>query len=173
MKLLISENNQAKFKIWEDAFQNISSVEVLLVSPSELKKLPLLDAIILPGILVHEEYGGKPEVNKSQIISTEDFRDMPKWVITTPPIKQDGFWKKKYKGKNELEWVATSELDENDVTQFSFNKVFDNIHQFNISNGNPISTIGFSPILVLVRSDPKEDSLLIREAYLNFLLKAE
>ncbi len=151
IKLVIAEHRREFRRIWEDFFHDVESVRVVNCGVADLKKMPELDAIMLPTVAALELFGGKPIMGKSQILSTKDKRDWPPFVVTLAPFPKGTF----------DNWVQ--EL-------FSmFSCVLDAIEDFNENTSKAIRTLGFASDYVIALE--KENVEPIHRAYMEFIGK--
>ena len=151
IKLVIAEHRCEFRRIWEDFFHDVESVRIVNCGVADLKKMPDLDAIMLPTVPAHELLGGKHIMGKSQILSTKDKRDWPPFVVTLAPFPMGAF----------DNWIQRL---------FSmFSCVLGAIEDFNENTSKAILTLGFASDYVIGLE--KENIGAIHRAYMAFIGK--
>jgi hypothetical protein len=168
LQLVIAENRSAKALIWREVLQDHLPVQVLEISPPQLHSIKGLDAVLLEGLLIHERYGGIPQIGVSQVISTQGEPGMPPWVVTPPPFPANGKWE--YGPDGSMYWSSDEkeEWDQQKVYQV-FQSVFSAIEQFNKINTRGIHTLGFRANSLFFTGDSRSDAVAVKQAYLDWL----
>lgn len=152
LKLIVADSNLKLLSTWSEVFQGISEVLFMNIDFKSLVKLPEIDAVLVRWLFAHERYGGTPQINQSQILSTNGEIGMPSWVVTTPAFRSD----------------TTPLPEEYDYTEFS--QVFESIEQFNkINKQSNIETLGFElSFLYSFRGElPYKEAEAVRKAYVE------
>src|SRR5688572_12961157 len=87
-KLVVAEPRAEFRPTWQRLCGGLT-VEVLDIDIQGLLDRQL-DAIVMPGWFAHERVGGKPELDRSQVLrNSAGAVGKARWVVTTPPFAAD------------------------------------------------------------------------------------
>jgi hypothetical protein len=159
MKLIIADLNPNVVSTWSEILHGLPEISFVNIDFKTLVSHLGIDAILIRGLFAHERYGGRPEIDKSSIISTNGEVGMPPWVVTTPAFSQ-------------AEKPAPEDYDYTE-----FNKVFESIEQFNdeCDQKQNIKTLAFEISFLYGFRDAmpycKEAKGLKRAYIINYLRK--
>jgi hypothetical protein len=167
--MVIAELNPERRAVWMEVFNDISDVEIIASDARSLHGLPELDAELMPGVLVHERYGGIERRWESLVLSTQHDQNMPPLVVTTPTLPahfQEGDQRGGARRRVLVPDVAYTPIQE---TSAVFSSMFRAVRAFNESKlGQAISVIGFSTDLMNLRDgDIRGHAEAVRAAYLS------
>lgn len=162
LNLIVAEDRPQKAGIWREAFTGVSSADVLEISPSQLRVLAGLDAILLTGWLAHERYGGVMEPGVSQVLAT-NANSMPPWVVTLPSTPAKGEWQQATDGN--LQWENVKEERDFQELYNIFSTAFTAIKDFNNIGSASIIVVGF--FASLLNDSPEILAGAMKLAYLS------
>lgn len=83
---VIGINSENEKSSWQAACNHLPFVQVVVSPPPLLAYQARLEAEILPHYFVHEAFGGRPVLGRSQILPTYGVRGHAPWVISIPPL---------------------------------------------------------------------------------------
>lgn len=165
--IFIAEPNADRHSIWQSIFEPVPDVTVMNLRIHTLRNQ--LDAEFLPGILVHDRYGGKAQLGISSIQSTRGEHGMPPWVVTTAPFPAHLEERQQPNGSITFVAVVDQPLAPAEETYIVFTKAFEAIIRFNRHNSSsPIRSLGFQPELLNLRGDVQDEAEAVQRAYLAY-----
>jgi hypothetical protein len=167
LNLFISERDLHASKLWEASFSDLTGVNILNCDFRELMALPGVDAVLMLGILAHERFGGKPQIGRSQVLSTHGKAGVPPWVVTTAAFPAH-FEKRRIDGDVKNVLVPNAPMPVSEEIYIVFAKAFECIEEFNGESQNKIRTLGFDPKSLNMRTDSRDEIEAVRRAYIGF-----
>lgn len=148
LRLIIADTRTATRAVWQTAFRNIPSAEVVDLGLSDLLALPDLDALLVSVVFAHEFYNAPLEAGKCLIIDTRavphhppHLPKLPSWLVTTVYYRLARNWAR------DATTVPAASLRDGgqwlDDTLPTFGTIFRTLAEFNqqMDSGH-ISTLG-------------------------------
>jgi hypothetical protein len=86
VRLFVAERRQEFRDFWQRIFADVGWFTLMDCDFVSLASRADVDAVLLPGVFVHERFGGAPIVGVSQVLSTRSIAGWPPWAVTTAPL---------------------------------------------------------------------------------------
>jgi hypothetical protein len=169
--MIVAEPDPDRRTIWDDVFSDIADVQIVAVDAMSLHSLAELDAELMPGVLVHERYGGIEQRWDSLVLSTKNDENMPEFVVTTPTLPAHFEHEEHCDGTPHRVLVPDVQYAPAQETSAGFRSMLRAVKRFNKSHAAPqIRVIGFSTDLMNLRGpDLRGHAEAVRDAYLSEL----
>lgn len=155
-KLIIAVEHPDAFTLWAAAFHSTAGATVIRGAPSELLMRADLDAVLLLGAMAHERFGGRPQVGRSQVLSSGGRAGVPRWVVTVPSTSGRAEIRTAEGGRREVVVVPERTLAPEEQATVALEESLRAIREHNAErSGEEILTLGVAPeILGLVSPPP-------------------